>query len=596
MRCTSGGPGHRNRNTNGLTSETTESGEGSASDEPQSSEENRRADERDHQIGGGDRRNIDLAYDPWNTLASFSRQNWGFDMVAGLQDRVAARGEQLALVDEFASYTWSEFNTRQNRLVHGLRGLGLGVGDTIALLGNNRHEWIETLSASGLIGTVLVPVNWHFSVDEIAYVLQNSGATALVADAEFSEHAAAAAELAGVPTRVSYGGPITGFTDFEEVVASGSPDEPIGEVAGGTMFYTSGTTGRPKGVKSNLLAVGGDPSEMTDKLRLLLSLYLMPEPDGNVVLCNAPLYHAGPLAFCGIPFTLGATMVLRRKWDGEETLDLIDRYSVTHYYAVPTHFSRMLKLPQAIKDTFSGASLQYALHTAAPCPPAVKRQMIDWWGPVIFELYGASEGGGCGTAVNSEDWLSKPGTVGTPTPVTELLIIGDDGARLGPNEVGQIYMRSLIGIDFEYLGDEEKTKGAHLEPGVFSFGDVGYVDDDGYLFLSDRKIDMIISGGVNIYPAEIESVIVTHPSVADVGVFGVPNDEFGEEVKAAVELLAGADPVEVEADLRRLCREKLAGYMCPRSYDFGALPRTATGKLPKRELRAKYWEGAGRSI
>jgi long-chain acyl-CoA synthetase len=497
----------------------------------------------------------------------------GNEVVAGLLDRVAARGDDLAIADEFESYTWREFNVRQNQLVHGLRGLGLGLGDTIALLGNNRHEWLETLGASSVIGTVLVPINWHFSVDEIAYVLENSGATALIADAEFADNALAAAEQAGVRTRIAYGGPIAGFTDFEDVVASGSPDEPADEVAGGTMFYTSGTTGRPKGVKSSILAIGGDPGEANEKLKLLLNLFLMPDPDGNVVLCNAPLYHAGPLAFCGIPFSLGATIALRRKWDAQETLDLIDEYAVTHYYAVPTHFSRMLKLADE-----------------------VKRQMIDWWGPVIFELYSASEGAGCGTAVNSEDWLARPGTVGTPNPVTELLIIGEDGAQLGPNEVGQIYMRSLIGSDFEYLGDEEKTKGAHLEPGVFSFGDIGYVDDDGFLFLSDRKIDMIISGGVNIYPAEIESVIVSHPQVADVGVFGVPNDEFGEEVKAAVELLPGADPVEVEADLRRLCREKLAGYMAPRSYDFGELPRTATGKLPKRELRAKYWEGTGRSI
>ena len=224
-----------------------------------------------------------------------------------------------------------------------------------------------------------------------------SGATAIVADAEFAANASAAAEQAGVPTRISYGGSIAGFTNFEEVFASGSPDEPTDEVAGGTMFYTSGTTGRPKGVKSNLVAVGGDPGEMTGKLELLLSLYLMSEPDGNVVLCNAPLHHAGPLAFCGIPFSSGATIVLRRRWDAQETLDLIDEYAVTHYYAVPTHFSRMLKLPQAAKDGFSGASFQYVLHTAAPCPPGVKQQMIDWWGPVIFELCGASETGGCGT-------------------------------------------------------------------------------------------------------------------------------------------------------------------------------------------------------
>ena len=342
--------------------------------------------------------------------------------------------------------------------------------------------------------------------------------------------------------------------------------------------------------------MGGDPKEATDRLALLMGLYGMPDSEGKVVLCNAPLYHAGPLALCGVPFILGATLILRRKWDAEETLRLIDEHQVTNYYAVPTHFARLLKLPDSVRSAFSGSSLEYVIHTAAPCPPEVKRKMIEWWGPVVYELYGASEGGGVGTLVNSEQWLSKPGTVGLPTAITEVMIVGEHGEQLAPNEVGQIYVRSLLGIDFEYLGDEEKTQGAHLEPGVFSYGDVGYVDDDGYLFLSDRKIDMIISGGVNIYPAEIESVLMTHPRVADCGVFGVPNDEFGEEVKAAVELLPGSDPERVRVELTNLCREKLAGFMVPRSYDFGDLPRTATGKLPKRELRAKYWEGSGRTI
>ncbi len=515
-------------------------------------------------------------------------------MVTTLLQRVEERGDELAIADEFGEWTWRQFNERENRLIDGLRGLGVALGDTMAILGNNRHEWVEALGAGAAIGTITVPVNWHFSVDEVAYVLENSGATVIVADAEFADTAIAAADLAQVPIRIAYGGSIDGFTDFDDVVASGSPEEPAEELSGATMFYTSGTTGRPKGVKSNLQTVGGDPTASMEQLGMLMQLYMAPT-DG-VVLCNAPLYHAGPLALCGVPFLLGASLILRRKWDAEETLALIDEHQVTNYYAVPTHFARLLKLTDEAKASFSGDSLRYVIHTAAPCPPAVKRGMIDWWGPVIYELYGASEGGGVGTMVTSEQWLSKPGTVGVPTPITELMIIGEKGEQLGANEVGQIYVRSLLGIDFEYLGDEEKTAGAHLEPGVFSFGDVGYVDGDGFLFLSDRKIDMIISGGVNIYPAEIESVIMTHPSVADVGVFGVPNDEFGEEVKAAVELVNGADPARVETDLKGLCREKLAGYMVPRSFDFGDLPRTATGKLPKRDLRARYWEGTGRSI
>lgn len=514
-------------------------------------------------------------------------------MTKVLSERANRRGDEVALTDEFAELTWAELNERQNRLIHGIRDLGIGLGDTVGLLGGNRHEWVEALWACDSVGAVTVPINWHFSVEEIAYVLEDSGARVLVADAEFADEARAAADRAGVPVRIAFGGPIEGFTDLESLVASGSPDEPDGEVAGALMFYTSGTTGRPKGVRSNLQEAGGDPVEAVERLRMFMSLCEIPE--GGVVLCNAPLYHAGPLGVSLIPFRCGATLILRRKWDAEETLELIDEHRVTNHYAVPTHFTRLLKLPQERRDAFSGQSLRHVLHTAAPCPPDVKRQMIDWWGPVIYELYGASEGS-VATLVDSEQWLERPGTVGKPTPITELLVIGDDGEELGPGEVGQIYVRNLFGIDFEYLGDEEKTRDAHLAPGVYTYGDVGYLDEDGYLFLSDRKIDMIISGGVNIYPAEIEAVLISHPAVADVGVFGIPNDEFGEEVKAAVELVPGSDACVVEAELRQLCRDRLAGYMSPRTYDFGALPRTPTGKLLKRELRERYWAGTGRSI
>ena len=292
-----------------------------------------------------------------------------------LADRVARRGDELAIADEFGSWTWSEFDARLNRLTHGLRGLGLGLGDTVALLGNNRHEWAEVASVGASIGVITVPVNWHFSVDEVAYVLENSSATAIVADAEFADTAAAAAERAGVGVRVAFGGAIEGFTDYDELLAASSPDEPDGLVAGSTMFYTSGTTGRPKGVRSSAFPPGGDVVESQGRLELLMSLYQAPI-DG-VVLCNAPLYHAGPLAMCFVPFACGASLILRRKWDGEETLALIDEHRVTNYYAVPTHFTRLLRLPQEVRDRFSGESLRWVLHTAAPCPPETKRRMIE---------------------------------------------------------------------------------------------------------------------------------------------------------------------------------------------------------------------------
>jgi long-chain acyl-CoA synthetase len=511
-----------------------------------------------------------------------------------MAERVAESGDDLAIADEFGRWTWAEYDQRVNRLANAMRGLGVAAGSTVALVGNNRHEWCESVAAGGGLGLVTVPVNWHFSAEEIAYVIENSGADVVIADVEFADKVAAAAEQAGAGVRIAFGGSIDGFVDYDEVLAGASADEPADQSMGSTMFYTSGTTGRPKGVRSSAFPLGGDVLEGAQRLQLLLSLFEVPV-DG-LVLCNAPLYHSGPTVFGLLPFFAGASLLLRRKWDAEETLRLIDEYSVSNYYAVPTHFNRLLRLPEATREAFSGASLRHVVHTAAPIAPETKRQMIEWWGPVLYELYGATEGSGASTWVNSEEWMARPGTVGKAVPICEVLIVDDDGRRLGPNEHGQIYFRSLIGADFEYLGEQEKTESVHLEPGVYSFGDIGYLDEDGYLFLSDRKIDMIISGGVNIYPAEIEAVLLEHPLVLDVGVFGIPNDEFGEEVKAAVELPPDTDPVAAEAELRRFCRERLAGYMVPRSFDFGPLPRTATGKLPKRELRAPYWDAVGRSI
>jgi long-chain acyl-CoA synthetase len=516
-------------------------------------------------------------------------------MTVGLREIAEAKGDEVALVDEFVTLTWSELNERQNRLVHGLRGAGLEKGDVVALLGGNRHEWPEVLGAANASSWVLVPVNWHLSADEVAYILENSGARALVADAEYADLASAAAEQSGVELRIMFGGAADGFADYDELLASSSPDEPADPGAGSVMFYTSGTTGQPKGVKSALVEVGGDPEAARFTLQAFIDLVGL--PTGGTSLCNAPVYHAGPMVFCLFPFAFGTGLVMRRKWDAAETLALIDEHRITNVYAVPTHFVRLLKLADDERASFDGSSLESVYHTAAPCPPEVKRQMIEWWGPVINEMYGASESGGAGCIISSEQWLAKPGSVGPPMPTTEILILDDDKQPLGPDEVGQIYLRNLLGADFEYLGDEEKTKGAHLEPSVFTFGDVGYVDGDGYLFLSDRKIDMIISGGVNIYPAEIESLLINHPSIADVGVFGVPNDEFGEEVKAAIELAEGVEwDDELDAELRRYAKEGLAGYMVPRSFDVGELPRTPTGKLLKRELRAPYWEDTGRTI
>jgi long-chain acyl-CoA synthetase len=361
------------------------------------------------------------------------------------------------------------------------------------------------------------------------------------------------------------------------------------------MFYTSGTTGFPKGVRNTIIPAGADPAFLGVGAQLFLALLGIPA--GGVSLLCGPAYHSAQWAFSMLPLCAGTAVVMRHGFDPAETLELIDRHRVTSLHLVPTQFIRMLKLPESVRRRFRGDSLVAAVHGAAPCPPQVKWQMLDWWGPKIIEYYGGTESGFL-TVITADEWVHKPGSVGRATAIAELLIVKDDGTRAGPNEPGQIWFRSRAGADFRYHKDDAKTADAHREPGVATLGDVGYLDVDGYLFMSDRKVDMIISGGVNIYPAEIESVLVDHPAVTDAAVFGIPNDEFGEEVKAAVELAPGHTPSAALAeDLIAHCRQQLAGYKAPRSIDFEAeLPRAPTGKLMKRLLRDRYWEGSGRSI
>jgi long-chain acyl-CoA synthetase len=361
------------------------------------------------------------------------------------------------------------------------------------------------------------------------------------------------------------------------------------------MFYTSGTTGFPKGVRTSIVPAGVDPAMLSALSQMFLALLGVPAA-GVSLLCG-PAYHSAQWAFSLLPLAAGSTVVMRHKFDPAETLALMDRYGVTNLHLVPTQFIRLLKLPERLRKAFRGDALVAAVHGAAPCPREVKWQMLDWWGPKITEYYGGTESGFL-TVITGDEWIRKPGSVGRATPVAEILIVKEDGTLAGPNEPGQIYFRSKTGADFHYHKDPAKTEAAHREPGVGTLGDVGYLDEDGYLFMSDRKIDMIISGGVNIYPAEIEGVLVTHAAVQDAAVFGIPNEEFGEEVKAAVELAPGFSPSDALAEeLIAHCRTQLAGYKAPRSIDFEAqLPRAPTGKLMKRTLRDRYWHGTGRTI
>ena len=385
------------------------------------------------------------------------------------------------------------------------------------------------------------------------------------------------------------------FRSFDEFAAAGDTGEPNDQAFGGPMFYTSGTTGNPKGVKGSLSSMppGADPA-IWQFIGASISQFV-PER-GRTALCG-PAYHSAQWAFSFLPMTTGSATVMQHKYDSAGLLRLIDEHAVTNVHLVPTQMKRLLDLPDDVKANFDGSSLEVTLHGAAPCPPGVKQGLIDWWGPTIKEYYGSTEGSVI-TMIDSEQWMAKGGSVGPPLPGYEILVVDDEGTRVGPNESGTLYFRSER--DFSYHNAPDKTEAAHLEPGVFTTGDVGYVDDDGFLWLSDRKIDMIISGGVNIYPAEIEGVLGDHPFVADVAVIGVPNDDFGEEVKAIVVLNDRVTPeMQDEAldQLRAECREKLAGYKQPRSIDVtDELPRTGTGKVQKRKLREPFWEGVDRTI
>ena len=510
---------------------------------------------------------------------------------------VADRPNAPAVIDEEGSTNWADFNERVNRLIHAVRAAGAAPGSTLAALCANRCEYLEIFAMAAHSGVLVVPINWHWVADEVSYVIDNADVSIMFVDARYAE--VAQAGIAGASAQnvrgIAIGGHIEGFDDYETFLASGSPEEPVDQFVGGPMFYTSGTTGRPKGVRGSGVA----PQTPASFLSFMVQGFSasMGSPMGGVTFLNGPVYHSAQWAFSVFPLLGGSTVVSRHKFDAAETLRVIDQYGVTNVHLVPTQFIRLLKLPDDVQKSFDGTSLQIVWHGAASCPIEVKRKMLEWWGPKITEYYGATEAG-IVSLVNGEQWLSKPGSLGPVLATCEVTIVDDEGNECPPNSPGTIYIKSKMGSDFEYHGDPEKTAQAHRAPGQYTLGDVGYLDDDGWLFMSDRKIDMIVSGGVNIYPAEIEGLLVTHPAVRDAAVFGVPDEEFGEQVKAALELSDGyTGSPELFAELEQFCRAKLAGYKVPRSWDVhDAMPRHPTGKLYKRLLRDPYWQNVGRTI
>jgi long-chain acyl-CoA synthetase len=505
------------------------------------------------------------------------------------------RPDEAALTDEWGTTTWGELNVRVNRLIDALRGLGLGIDDAIAIHSGNRREYFELMTAASHCGLRYVMVNWHWTADELRYVLEDSGTSVLFSEDAFAGIAMEATEGVDLKLRVALGGEINGFTPYEEFVATGDQAEPADQSLGIPMIYTSGTTGRPKGVTRSILKSGGPVLTIDLIGQVFAQIFFIPEKGRSLLV--GPVYHSAQWLWSWVLMTVGRSVVMRQNWDPAEALRLIDEYQITNVHLVPTQFVHLLRLPAAEREAFDGSSLAAVWHGAAPCSPEIKRQMIDWLGPIVHEYYGSTEAS-VNTVITAEEWLKRPGSVGRPLPTTEVSVLRADGTPAAVGERGQLWFKYTSGDDVEYWGDEEKTKSIHRDGGLFTTGDIGYFDEEGYLFLADRAIDMIISGGVNIYPAEIEGVLITHPAVRDVAVFGVPDEEFGESVKAAVELVEGVEPTQELIDaLAAHCRSLLAGYKAPRTIDFiDEMPRTPTGKLYKRLLRDPYWADRSTSI
>ena len=503
--------------------------------------------------------------------------------------------DHLALVTpEGKELSAGELLARANQVVHMLRGFGLKAGDVVSTLLPNGQEMIELYLACLQAGFYLVPNNFHLVGAEVGYILEDSGAKAFVAHERFADIAIDAASDAGLPgTACLAVGSIMGFSNYDQLVNAQPTTKPEHRTIGDVMNYTSGTTGKPKGVFRPLS--GATPEEAALGQGGILLLFGIQVQDGNVHIVGSPLYHTAVLRFGGGSMHLGHTLVVMDKWTPEGMLELIQKYGVTTSHMVPTQFNRLLALPKETRDAYDVSSLRHMIHAAAPCPVEIKKQMIEWWGNAVDEYYAASEGGG--TLVNAQEWTTKPGTVGRPWPISEIAIFDDDNNRIeAPNEIGTVYMSMKTGT-FEYHKDKEKTDKNRIGS-FFTVGDIGYLDEDGYLFLCDRKNDMIISGGANIYPAEIEGAMQMHPMIADVAVFGIPHSDWGEEVKAVVEPVDGvAGSPELEADILAFLSDKIAKFKTPKSVDFtNDMPRDPSGKLYKRKLRDPYWEGHERAI
>ncbi|MBV9601436.1 MAG: AMP-binding protein [Chloroflexi bacterium] len=496
-----------------------------------------------------------------------------------------------------------ELFARAARVATGFHALGVGEDSTIALVLRNDFAFFEAAFGGALLGAYGVPVNWHFTAEEAGYIIRDCGASAVVVHADLLPRVAA-----GIPERVpilvvptppeimaAYHVPPgdcpvpDGETDWNEWLARQSAWTEPPRPTRYNILYTSGTTGRPKGVRRE----PATPDAQRSRASMVSSIFDIRAGDGVRTVITGPVYHSAPNTYALSAARDGGLVVLQPRFDAEELLQLVERHRITHLHMVPTMFVRLLQLPEAVKARYDLSSLKFVVHAAAPCAPSVKRQMIEWWGPVINEYYGGTETGGVVFHTSAEA-LRKPGTVGRPLDNAVVKILDADGHELGPGEIGEVYMR-LDGIpDFTYHGRDAERREVERN-GLITCGDVGYLDADNYLFLCDRRRDMVISGGVNIYPAEIESVLINAPGVRDCAVFGIPDAEYGEALCAYVETREGAR-LSAE-DIQSYLRPHLAAYKIPKHIEFrDALPREDSGKIFKRKLRAPYWEATGRLI
>ncbi|MCL4103986.1 UNVERIFIED_CONTAM: hypothetical protein GTU68_034848 [Idotea baltica] len=497
--------------------------------------------------------------------------------------------DRIAVSSKLGQLTFKQLNDYSNQLARLLSDGGLEAGDAVALVCSNRNEFLIARFACHRLGLRLTPVNWHLASAELGYIVDNCDAKALILESNISDDATSDM-LAGNPSllvKLAIGDAIEGFRAWHESLAQYSPADIDSPSLGHTMLYTSGTTGRPKGV----LRKQADPKKAADMQGLLTAVFqFQPESGNDCALVTGPLYHAGPFNLCmTTPLTAGIAVVLMDKFDARDALELIGRHQISHTFFVPTMMSRLLNLPVSVKRATDITSIRFVIHGAAPCPVSLKRDMLAWFGPVLWEMFAGTEGPG--TLVSPQEWLAKPGTVGKPGP-GQIRVVDEDFCELPVGAHGQLYLANPPDSSFEYYRDEQKTATA-LRDGYYTAGDIGYLDEDGYLFLTGRSAEVIISGGVNIYPQEIDDVLELHDAIEDVACVGVPNEDWGEEVKAVLQLAAGRLPsAELEGQILAFCTVKLASQKLPRSFDYvDVIPRSEAGKVARKSLRDSYWLG-----